>query len=464
MKGSRPGENLCEATARSRPATRLWLIPLVLLAALAALLRLVAQSPAQTPPNIIWIWADNLAYGDLGVYGSDRVRTPVIDGLAAGGARLTQYYIAHAVCSPSRAALLTGRQPFRVGIVDVLRPDSPSGLPAGEITLAEVLRERGYATQAIGKWHLGDRREFLPPQHGFDHYFGLPYSMDMLPTVLYRDNEIIDRLGGDKVQDVTIRLTDEAIRFVESNHERPFFLYFSHTIPHPPLKLPDSARTPGRPIYDDAIEHMDQQTGRLIDTLDRLGIRENTLVIFTSDNGPMNRGGDTGGLRGRIRDSYEGGIRVPLMANWPGTIPPARRVDTPAIAYDIFPTLLRLAGAQLPPARVYDGQDISSLLTGQGGFRRQKPFVWVYLDNVTAIRDGRWKLHVAHRDKQLGPAELYDLAADPGETRNLQAEHPKVVQRLKLSLGRVQKEIPKVWSLRYPVRDPAKRPGGVRRK
>ena len=173
---------------------------------------------------------------------------------------------------------------------------------------------QGYATQAIGKWHLGDRQRYLPTQHGFDHYFGNPYSMDMLPTILYRDNEIIDDLVGGKVEDITIRYTNEAIEFIEQNKSRPFFLYFSHTIPHPPLNLPEAARTPGRPIYDDAIKHMDQQTGCLLQALDDNRFRENTSVFFTSDNGPMNRGGDTGGLRGRIGDSYEGGVRVPFMA------------------------------------------------------------------------------------------------------------------------------------------------------
>ncbi len=433
---------------------------IVLLTALASF----GAGAAQPRPNIVWIWADNLAYGDVGVYGSDRVATPVIDRLAGEGARFSQYYVAHTVCSPSRAALLTGRQPFRVGIVDVLRPDGPSGLPADEITLAEALRDQGYATQAIGKWHLGDRREFLPTQNGFDHYFGLPYSMDMLPTVLYRNNEIVDRLDGDKVEDVTIRLTDQAIRFIESNREGPFFLYFSHTIPHPPLNLPKSALTPGRPIYDDAIEHMDQQIGRVIDTLDRLGLRDNTLVVFTSDNGPMNRGGNTGGLRGRIRDSYEGGVRVPFIARWPGRIPTEQVIDTPAIAYDMFPTLLKLAGGRLPSDRVYDGQDIWPLLAGKGRFRREKPFVWVYADNVTAIRDGRWKLHVANRDRPLDPPELYDIERDPTETRNLHEQHPEVVARLRTALNEMQKQVPKVWSLRYPVRDAAKRPGGVRRE
>jgi arylsulfatase A-like enzyme len=434
-----------------------------LLGFLLAALTAAALHAAQPAPNIVWIWADNLAYGDLGVYGSDRVKTPVIDRLATEGARFTQYYVAHTVCSPSRAALLTGRQPFRVGIVDVLRPDGPSGLPADEITLAEALRQQGYATQAIGKWHLGDRREFLPLQHGFDHYFGLPYSMDMLPTVLYRGNEIVDRLDGAKVQDVTIRMTDEAVRFIESNREQPFFLYFSHTIPHPPLNLPESVRTLGKPVYDDAIEHMDEQIGRVLDTLDRLGLRENTLVVFTSDNGPMNRGGDTGGLRGRIRDSYEGGVRVPFMARWPGNIPSGQVIDTPAIAYDVFPTLLKLAGGELPEDRVYDGQDIGPLLLGKGGFQRRKPFIWVYLDNVTAIRDGRWKLHVANRDQRLDPAELYDIEQDPAETRNLQERRPEVVKRLSVVLDEMQDQVPKVWGLRYPVRDTAKQPGGVRR-
>ncbi|MHC4176632.1 MAG: sulfatase-like hydrolase/transferase [Planctomycetota bacterium] len=427
------------------------------------------STPAETPqrpdrPNIVWIWADNLGHGDLSVYGSRRVKTPVIDRLAERGVRLTQYYVAHTVCSPSRAALLCGRQPFRVGITDVLRPDSPTGLPHDEITLAEALREQGYATAAIGKWHLGDRRPYLPRQHGFDTYFGLPYSMDMLPTVLYRDDRIIERLPGDKVAAITERLTEEAIRFVEANRRRPFFLYFSHTIPHPPLNLPKKYRTAGRPIYEDAIEHMDRLTGLLLESLKRHGLTGKTLVIFSSDNGPMHREGQAGGLRGRIRDSYEGGIRVPLVASWPGEIPPGRIVDTPAIAYDVFPTVVRLAGGSLPSDRVYDGQDIWPLLSGRGRFERKRPLIWVYDDNVTAIRDGRWKLHVGHRDKTLPKPELYDLKVDPKETDNLAGKHPEVVRRLRQTVREFQAQVPKVWTLKYPVRDPAKRNSGIRRE
>ncbi len=423
-----------------------------------------ADAAASRRPNIVWIWADNLAYADLSCFGSPSIRTPVIDQLAVDGVKLTQYYVAHVVCSPSRAALLTGRQPFRVGIVDVLRPDGPSGIPADEITLAEALSDLGYATIAIGKWHLGDRPQFLPTRHGFGGYLGLPYSMDMLPTILYRDEEIVEELSGDKVADITERYTDEAIRFVRTNRDRPFFLYLSHTIPHPPLNIPDAEEDEDRPVYDAAIEYLDRQTGLLLDELERLNLAEDTLVVFTSDNGPMSRGGNTGELRGRIGESFEGGIRVPFVARWPGRIPPGQVVATPAIAYDAFPTLLALAGGSLSEDRIYDGQDIRPLLMGEGKFVRRQPFFWVNGDTVTAIRDGRWKLQVAHRTKKLPSAELYDIARDPGESRNLAVDRPDLVARLGKQVAEFQQQVPKVWSLRYPVRDPAKLNSGVRRE
>ena len=450
---------------RRASATRAGAIALVycLLAALACP---TVASAAERPPNIVFIWADNLGYGDLSVYGSKRIKTPTIDRLAAGGVRMTQYYIAHVVCSPSRAGLLTGRQPFRAGIVDVLRPDSPTGLPPEEITLAEALRGKGerYDTAAFGKWHLGDRTQYLPTRQGFRIFFGLPYSMDMLPTVFYRQEEIIEVLEGDKVQTVTVRMIDEAIRFIREPRERPFFLYFCHTLPHPPLNLPPRSRTPGRPIYEDAIEHLDHETGRLLEAIDAEGLADNTLVIFTSDNGPMARDGSAGPLRGRIRDAHEGGIRVPLVVRWPGKIPAGRVVDTPAIAYDIFPTLVRLAGGELPDDRVYDGQDIWPLWSGGGDFERQRPLIWVYTDQVTAIRDGRWKLHVAQQNRKLQRPELYDIENDPAEAKVLTEEYPDVVARLRKITDEFQLQIPKAWSLVYPVRDPEKWPSGVRRE
>jgi len=429
-------------------------------------LSLLGADKAPPRPNIVWIWADNLAYADLGVYGSQNNKTPVIDRLAGEGVRLRQYYIAHTVCSPSRAALLTGRQPFRVGIVDVLRPDGPSGIPADEITLAEALRDNGYATKAIGKWHLGDQKRFLPTNHGFDSYLGLPYSMDMLPTVLYRDDKIIENLEGDKVQSITARYTQEAIRYInKTKRDRPFFLYLAHTLPHGPLNLPvESRKNKGRTTYNDAIEYIDRQTGILLEALERSGKASNTLVVFTSDNGPMLKDGDTGDLRGRIRDAYEGGVRVPFIARWPGKIPTGRVDDTPAIAYDMFPTLLKLAGGSLPADRIYDGQDIWPVLSGEGKIRRQKPFFWVYTDNVTTIRDGRWKYHVGNWDKPLKVPELYDIQNDPGEKRSLIKERPEVAADLQIKIDEFQKQIPKAWSLMYPVRNPAKRKSGVRRK
>jgi arylsulfatase A-like enzyme len=292
----------------------------------------------------------------------------------------------------------------------------------------------------------------------------MPYSMDMLPTHLYRDGQRIDDLSGSKVDNITERYTDEAIAFLTAKSRQPFFLYFSHTLPHPPINLPAAERTAGRPIYDDAIEHMDRQTGRILDALAQLNILDNTLIFFSSDNGPMAPGGQTGGLRGRIRDSYEGGVRVPCIASWRGHIPPGRVVSTPAISYDIFPTLAKLAGAPLPSGREYDGQDIWPLLSGTGAIERQKPFFWVYLDNVTAMRDGRWKLHVGSRDKALPTPELYDLDQDPNESTNLATAQPDILRGLTAKIAAFQKTVPKVWPLYYPVRDPRKLPSGSRKQ
>ncbi len=424
------------------------------------------EPPPGRKPNVVWIWADNLAYRDVGCYGSPTIRTPTFDGLARDGVRLTRYYVAHVVCSPSRVALLTGRQPFRAGITDVLRPDSPTGLPADEITLAEALHDLGYATMALGKWHLGDRPAFLPTRHGFDGYLGLPYSMDMAPTLLIRDDRVIAELPGPAAAEVTERLVDEAVRYVTANRDRPFFLYLAHTIPHPPLTLPDAARTPGRPIYEDAVEYMDRQTGRLLEAIDRLGLADDTIVVFTSDNGPMSKEGDAGGLRGRIGESYEGGVRVPFVARYPGKIPAGRVSDVPVIAYDMFPTLVHLAGGRVPGDRIYDGQDAWPVLTGRGEFSRAKPLVWVFDDNVTAVLDppGRWKLHLGGGAATFAQPQLYDLDADPAEAHDVAARRPDVVKRLTAAAEEVRKDVPKVWTLKYPVRDPLKARGGVRTK
>ncbi len=266
---------------------------------------------------------------------------------------------------------------------------------------------------AIGKWHLGDRPEFLPTRHGFDGYLGLPYSMDMLPTILIRDDRIVEELPGEAVANITERFTEEAIQFIDNHKDQPFFLYLSHTLPHPPLRIPERFRREGHSLYEDAIAYLDGQVGVLLDVLDHLDLADNTFVVFTSDNGPMAQGGDAGELRGRIRDSFEGGIRVPFIARWPGRLPAGRVVKAPVIAYDMFPTLLKLAGGTLPEDRVYDGRDIWPILSGEGRVARRRPFVWVYDDNITALRQGRWKLNIGNRDETFPLPKLYDIEADP---------------------------------------------------
>jgi len=462
----------------SRQRKWVWIVSLIA-ASLAPRFTSV-QAAEPTKPNIVWIWSDNLGYGDLGCYGNTNIKTPHIDRLADQGVRLTQYYIAHAVCSPSRVAFITGRQPFRSGFASVIWPDSPVGLPEDEITMAEILREQGYATGCIGKWHMGDRYSSLPLQNGFDRYFGIPYSMDMLPRHVYRDNEILGELRGEKLATITEQFTDEAIRFVEENKKKPFFLYFSHTLPHPPIVLPERCRTPGRPIYYDALEHMDEQVGRLLEALEKKGLTNNTLVILTSDNGPWQKPGSAGGLRGGIISNHEGGLRVPFIASWPGKIPAGKTVDTPSIVYDMFPTFVHLAGGTMPTDRVYDGQDVWPLLTGNGEIKREKPFIWVGRfsgRNVSAVRDGRWKLQIF----ELGPdepktgrwfmnengktfkLELYDLEKDEQESQDVAELYPDVVLNLRKVADELQADIPFMWNVPYIVRDPAKLKSGAQK-
>ncbi|QDV33124.1 Arylsulfatase [Tautonia plasticadhaerens] len=314
--------------------------------------------------------------------------------------------------------------------------------------MAEALRGLGYATMAIGKWHLGDRPESLPTNHGFDGNLGLPYSMDMAPTILIRDEEIVEELPGDAVADLTGRYTDEATRFLEEDREGPFFLYLSHTLPHPPLNIPGRFRGDGRPAYNDAIEYLDAENGRLLGAIDRLGLADSTLIVFTSDNGPMAAEGDAGPLRGRIRDSYEGGLRVPFVARFPGRIPPGRVVDEPVVAFDLFPTLVTLAGGTPPDDRELDGQDVWSLLDGSGTVDRTSPFVWAYDDEVTAVRSGRWKLLLGNQDVRFPSAMRFDVEADPGEANDLAADHPDVVAGLRGFAEEYERQLPVVWTLR----------------
>jgi arylsulfatase A-like enzyme len=432
-------------------------------AAVAAALagRAVAAEPAASrPPNVVLVYADDLGYADVGVHGSTRIRTPHIDRLAASGVRFTDFYVAQAVCSASRAALLTGAYPNRVGILGALFPDSTIGLSEGETTLGEVLRARGYATAIYGKWHLGHLPSFLPTRHGFDDYLGLPYSNDMWPNhpgemrfpplPLYSRDAVLTVNPDQSL--LTGEYAHRAVAFIEANRHRPFFVYLAHTMPHVPIFA--SGRFRGRSkqgLYPDVVEEIDDSVGQVLSALRRLGLERDSLVIFASDNGPWLSYGDHAGSAGPLREgkgtAFEGGVRVPFVARWPGRIPARTVVREPAMTIDLLPTIARLAGAPLPERKV-DGLDISPLLLGEAGARSpHDALLFYYGTELRALRGGRYKLVFPHRSQTLdGPAgsggrpgkykqadvplALYDLVADIGETTDVAAAHPDVVARL----------------------------------
>jgi arylsulfatase A len=398
-------------------------------------------------PNIIIIFADDLGYGDLGCYGSEVNRTPRLDRMAAEGMRLTDFYVASPVCSPSRAALMTGCYPKRIGLDSghdfmVLLPGDPIGLHPGEITLARILKDAGYTTKLIGKWHIGDQPDFLPTNHGFDSYFGLPYSNDMNPPrwwnarlgfsfpplPLMQDDDVIE-IDPNQAS-LTDRYTAAAMQFIEESVQRqePFFLYFCHMYVHVPVHTPFKyTRASKNGPYGAAVEHTDHSTGVILDTLKRLGIDNDTLVIFTSDNGADRRpAASNHPLRGFKGTTWEGGMREPCIVRWPGTIKARSVCGELVTAMDLLPTLARIAGGQVPADRILDGKDISALFQGRPDNRSPHEAFFYYGagdHTLHAVRSGKWKLHLL-RD------ELYDLDADIGEQHNVFAEQPEVVAKL----------------------------------
>ncbi|MCP5522100.1 MAG: sulfatase [Verrucomicrobiales bacterium] len=415
---------------------------------------------AAAPPNLILINVDDLGYGDIGPFGSELNRTPNLDRMAAEGRRLTSFYAAP-VCSPSRAALMTGCYPKRVlSIPHVLFPGNAEGLAPGEITVAELLREAGYTTGIVGKWHLGDQPEFLPTRQGFDFHFGLPYSNDMGPSMdgvksnlgaplpKPRANEqpplpwllnetVIKRVLADDQTTLVRRYTEEAVAFLQLNHARgqPFFLYLAHNAVHFPLYPGREFQgRSGNGLYGDWVEEVDWSVGRVLDAVRRLGPEGNTLVLFTSDNGGTPRGHNTP-LRGYKGSTWEGGMREPTIAWWPGRIPPGTSTDAVTGMIDILPTFVKLGGGTVPSDRKIDGVDIWPVLAGDPGAGSPHEVFYYYRGlKLEAVRQGSWKL-------RLEPGELYHLDRDIGESDNLASAFPAVVQELRDVANRMKDDL-----------------------
>jgi arylsulfatase A len=395
-------------------------------------------------PNFVVILVDDMGYGDIGPFGSKVNRTPNLDRLAAEGMRLTSFYAAP-VCTPSRAQLMTGSYAKRVSLPEVLFPSGPVGLSDREHTVAELLRRRGYATMAIGKWHLGDQPEFLPTRHGFDHYLGVPYSNDMgressranPPLPLLRDLAVIEApVDQDRL---TALYTEEAVRFMKSSKGRPFFLYLAHTAVHIPLH-------PGRDFvgksangkYGDWVEEVDWSTGRVLSALEELKLDKNTLVLFTSDNGPWLAKGSNGGVAGPLRggkgSTWEGGMREPTIVWWPGRIAGGSVCDAPMSEMDVLPTLVGLAGGTVPTDNKIDGKDIWPLLVGRTSASPHEALFYFNGNRLEAARAGAWKLRIEGK-------QLYNLDRDIGETTNVAQQHPDVVVRLRTFIEQMDADL-----------------------
>lgn len=426
------------------------------------------------PPNVVVIFADDLGYGDVGCQGS-KIRTPAIDGLAREGMRFTHGITANPVCSPSRAGLLTGRYPTRCGVPNVFFPRDEKGMNLDEQTLADLLKGRGYRTACVGKWHLGHHKPWLPTSRGFDRYFGIPYSNDMKPAWLMRDTEVIEETAEQTT--LTRRYTEEAVKFIGEAGRDPFFLYMPHTFPHIPLYASPEFRGKSRHgIYGDVVEELDWSVGQVLGALKKAGAERNTLVLFSSDNGPWYQG-SSGGLRGRKGMTWEGGVRVPFIVRWPGRVPRGRVCHSLVSTMDVVPTVTRLAGAAAP-AKAVDGVDILPLLTGERAVLEREPVVYFHGRDVHAARWGNWKLHFARsnaemysaapeggrRSLRLSSPELYNLELDPDESADVAAENPGVVERVsgyvEKAMGGFPEDIRAAWQKMKETRV-APRPAGT---
>jgi len=464
-----------------------------------------AAKPAVLP-NIVIIFTDDQGYADVGVFGAKGFRTPNLDRLASQGRIFRNFHVAQPVCSASRTALLTGCYPNRLGIHGALPPNSKVGISGGEMTLAELVKQRGYATSIFGKWHLGDAPQFRPLRHGFDEYFGLPYSNDMWPLhpdrlklpaddpkrksypelVMYDGDKVaIPQITHEDQNQLTTWYAEHAVSFIERNKDHPFFLYLAHNMPHVPLHVSDKFRAKtARGLYGDVIEEIDWSVGQVMEALERTGVAGNTWVIFTSDNGPWLSYGDHAGSAYPLREgkgtNWEGGTREPCIMRWPGKIPAGTESKEMLMSLDLFPTIAELIGAELPKHPI-DGLDVWPIISGKRRAKNPHTAYWFYYEvndlQAVVTGDGRWKLQLPHTYRTLGgkpgghggtpapyqqrkleKAELYDLVDDVSEVTDVAARHPDLVKRLEAEAEKARAELGDVLTKRTGkgVREPGR--------
>jgi len=427
-------------------------------------------------PNIVIIFMDDMAYADIGPFGSKSYPTPNLDRMAREGRKFSDFYVTQAVCSASRAGLLTGCYNVRVGIFGALGPKSNHGLHKNEVTLAELCKQKGYTTAIYGKWHLGHHKPFLPMQHGFDDYFGLPYSNDMWPyhpgvlhlpmqerlkrwphlPLIYKNKVINPQVSGKDQEQLTTQYTEHAVKFIETNKTKPFFLYVPHSMVHVPLYVSEKFKGKSKSgLFGDVMMEVDWSVGQILDTLRKNELDKNTLVIFTSDNGPWLSYGDHAGSAGPLREGkgtmFEGGCRESTLMWWPGTVPSNSNCSTPAMTIDILPTVAELIGANLPDHKI-DGKSILNLVTGKNDKSPQEAYYFYYGQQLQAMRMGKWKLHFPHNYRTMNgkpggtggiptkysqakiELSLFNLHQDIGETTDVKANYPKILAKM-LKLG-----------------------------
>lgn len=443
------------------------LLPLLFLCFCSCQNKATKKSSPNTPPNIVLILTDDQGYQDVGVFGSPNIETPNLDQMASEGVKLTNYYAAQAVCSASRAGLLTGCYPNRIGIHNALGPDNTHGINSEETTIAEMLKTKGYKTAIFGKWHLGHHPEFMPNRHGFDEYFGIPYSNDMWPyhpqqgpifnfpdLPLYENETVIDTLT--EQSQLTTQITERSVDFINRNKENPFFLYVPHPQPHVPLFVSDKFKGKSkRGLYGDVIMEIDWSVGQIMDALKKNGLEDNTIVIYTSDNGPWlsygNHAGSALPLREGKGTAWEGGQREPFIIKYPNKLQAGKVVDVPVMAIDLLPTLASLTQSKLPELTI-DGKDVWKVISGETTKSPQKAYFFYYrVNELFGVRYGKWKMYFPHRyrtmegqdpgkDGQPGEyrmvdleeIELYDVENDESETQNIADQHPNIVTEIKL--------------------------------